>query len=52
MPEQHTFDSFMKVSCLLEDTLSQKVEAGFLGSLNPHIGAHIANEVESAPLAV
>jgi len=51
-PEKHTFDNFMEVSFLLEETLGRKVEIVTPESLSPHIGPHILKEVERVPVAV
>lgn len=50
-PEKHTFDNFMDVSFLLEDTLGRKVELVTPEGLSPHIGPHILQEVEHVPFA-
>ncbi len=50
-PENHTFDNFMEVSFLLEDTLGRKVEVVTPEGLSPHIGPHILKEVERVPVA-
>jgi len=44
-PEKHTFDNFMDVSFLLEETLERKVEVVTPEGLSPHIGPHILKEV-------
>lgn len=51
-PEKHTFDNFMEVSFLLEETLGRKVEVVTSEGLSPHIGPHILKEVERVPVAV
>lgn len=48
---QKTFDNFMRLSFLLEDLLQRRVELVTLEALSPHLGPHILNEVEYAPLA-
>ena len=50
-PEKHTFDNFMEVSFLLEDTLGRKVEVVTPEGLSPHIGPHILKEVERVSVA-
>ncbi len=50
-PEKHTFDNFMDVSFLLEETLGRKVEVVTLEGLSPYIGPHILKEVERVPVA-
>ena len=50
-PEKHTFDNFMEVSFLLEETLGRKVEVVTPAGLSPHIGPHILKEVERVPVA-
>jgi hypothetical protein len=50
-PEKHTFDNFMDVSFLLEETLGRKVEIITPEGLSPHIGPHILKEVERVPVA-
>jgi uncharacterized protein len=49
-PEKHTFDNFMEVSFLLEETLGRKVEVVTPEGLSPHIGPHILKEVERVPV--
>ncbi len=51
-PEKHTFDNFMEVSFLLEETLGRKVEVVTPEGLSPHIGPHILKEVERVSVAV
>src|SRR6056297_4129711 len=51
VPEKHTFDNFMEVSFLLEETLGRKVEVVTPEGLSPHIGPHILKEVERVPVA-
>jgi len=51
IPEKHTFDNFMDVSFLLEETLGRKVEIVTPEGLSPHIGPHILKEVERVPVA-
>ena len=50
-PGRKTFDSFMELSFLLENTLKHKVELVTVESLSPHIGPHILKEVEYVALA-
>lgn len=50
-PKKHTFDNFMDVSFLLEETLGRKVEVVTPEGLSPHIGPHILKEVERVPVA-
>jgi hypothetical protein len=50
-PEKHTFDNFMEVSFLLEETLGRKVEIVTPEGLSTHIGPHILEEVERVPIA-
>lgn len=50
-PGQKTFDNFMRLSFLLEDLLRRRVELVTPEALSPHLGPHILNEVEYAPLA-
>ena len=50
-PERKTFDNFMELSFLLENTLKHKVELVTVESLSPHIGPHILKEVEYVALA-
>jgi uncharacterized protein len=45
-PEKHTFDNFMEVSFLLEETLGRRVEVVTPEGLSPHIGPHILKEIE------
>ena len=47
---QKTFDHFMGIVLLLEDIFQRKVELVTPASLSPHIGPHILNEVNYAPL--
>jgi uncharacterized protein len=46
VPEKHTFDNFMEVSFLLEETLGRKVEVITPEGLSPYIGPHILKEIE------
>ena len=48
---QKTFDNFMKLAFLLEDTLQRPVELVTTEALSPYIGPHILDEVEYATLA-
>ena len=41
-----TFDNFMHIAFLLEDTLRRRVELVTTESLSPHIGPRILSEVE------
>jgi uncharacterized protein len=50
-PEKHTFDNFMDVSFLLEETLGRKVDVVTPEGLSPHIGPHILKEVERVPVS-
>jgi predicted nucleotidyltransferase len=50
-PEMHTFDAFMDISDLLEDTLGRRVDLVTRESLSPHIGPHILREVQNVPIA-
>jgi predicted nucleotidyltransferase len=50
-PENHTFDNFMDVSFLLEETLGRKVEVVTPEGLSPHLGPHILKEVERVSVA-
>jgi len=50
-PEKHTFDNFMELSFLLEETLGRKVEVVTPDGLSSHIGPHILKEVERVPVA-
>ncbi len=43
---QATFDQFMTLAHLLEDTLQRRVELVRPESLSPYIGPHILREVE------
>lgn len=45
-PNKKTFDNFMELSFLLEDTLQRRVELITLDSLSPYIGPRILEEVE------
>ncbi|KPK27822.1 MAG: nucleotidyltransferase [Nitrospira bacterium SG8_3] len=49
--ERKTFDGFMNLSFLLEETLEHRVELVTGESLNPYLGPHILKEVEYAALA-
>ncbi len=46
-----TFDNFLEVSFLLEETLGRKVEVVVTPEgLSPHIGPHILKELERVPV--
>ena len=49
--ERKTFDGFMNLPFLLEETLEHRVELVTGESLNPYLGPHILKEVEYAALA-
>lgn len=49
--DQKTFDSFMRLSFLLEDLLNRRVDLVTREALSPHIGPHILKEVEYVHLA-
>lgn len=51
IPEKHTFDNFMEVSFLLEETLGRKVEVVTPEGLSPYIGPHILKEIERVSVA-
>lgn len=51
IPEKHTFDNFMDVVFLLEETLERKVDLITPEALSPYIGPHILKEVERVPIA-
>jgi uncharacterized protein len=51
VPEKHTFDNFMEVSFLLEETLGRKVEVITPEGLSPYIGPHILKEIERVSVA-
>jgi len=51
VPEKHTFDNFMEVSFLLEETLGRKVEIITPEGLSPYIGPHILKEIERVSVA-
>ena len=50
-PQRKTFDAFMEISFLLEESLQHKVELITIESLSPYLGPHILKEVEYAALA-
>ncbi len=50
-PGQKTFDNFMQLVFLLEDSLERPVELVTPESLSPYLRPHIINEVEYVPLA-
>ena len=45
-PREKSFDHFMEISFLLEDTLQRRVELVTIESLSPYLGPHILNETE------
>jgi hypothetical protein len=45
-PGRKTFDHFMEISFLLEDTVQRRVELVTIESLSPYLGPHILNETE------
>jgi predicted nucleotidyltransferase len=51
LPGQHTFDNFMDVSLLLEETLGRCVDLVTRESLSPYIGPHILKEVRHVSIA-
>jgi len=51
IPEKHTFDNFMEVSFLLEETLGRKVEVVTPEGLSPYIGPYILKEIERVSVA-
>jgi predicted nucleotidyltransferase len=50
-PGQKTFDNFMQLSFLLEDSLQRSVELVTPESLSPYLRPHILQEVEDVPFA-
>jgi predicted nucleotidyltransferase len=50
-PGQKSFDNFMNLAFFLEEILHHKIELVTVESLSPHLGPHILQEVEYAPLA-
>jgi len=50
-PQRKTFDAFIEIAFLLEDSLQHKVELITVESLSPYLGPHILKEVEYAALA-
>lgn len=50
-PGRKTFDTFMRLSFLLEEALQRRVEVITKESLSPYIGPHILKEVEYVPLS-
>ena len=44
--EEKTYDNFIQLSFLLEDSLGRNVELAAREALSPHIAPHILNEVE------
>lgn len=49
-PERKTFDNFMQLVFLLEDSLERPVELVTPESLSPYLRPHIIEEVEYVPL--
>jgi hypothetical protein len=45
-PQRKTFDAFIEIAFLLEDSLQHKVELITVESLSPYLGPHILKEVE------
>lgn len=45
-PGEKSFDHFMAISFLLEDTLQRHVELVTIESLSPYLGPHILSETE------
>ncbi|NLB54960.1 MAG: nucleotidyltransferase family protein [Lentisphaerae bacterium] len=50
LPDQHTFDNFMELAFMLEQTLGRPIELVTRDALSPYIGPHILKEVEDVPL--
>jgi predicted nucleotidyltransferase len=50
-PGQKTFDHFIQLSFLLEDTFQRRVEVVTPDSLSPYLGKHILKEVLYVPVA-
>jgi len=50
-PHRKTFDAFIELSFLLEESLQHKVELITVEALSPYLGPHILKEVEYAALA-
>ena len=50
-PGRKTFDNFIAVCDLLEETLQRRVELLTPESLSPHIGPHILQEAEDVIVA-
>lgn len=50
-PGRKTFDTFMRLSFLLEEALQRRVEVITKESLSPYIGPRILEEVEYVPLS-
>jgi predicted nucleotidyltransferase len=46
-----SFDNFIELCFLLEAALNRRVELVTTEALSPHLGPHILQEVEYAPLA-
>ncbi len=44
--DKKTFDNFIQLSFLLEDSLNRRIELVTTESLSPYIGTHILEEVE------
>lgn len=51
LPGEKTFDHFMQLSFLLEDTLGRSVDLVTPESLSRHMGSRILEEAEHVPLA-
>ncbi len=51
LPGRKTFDNFIAVCELLEETLHRRVEVLTPESLSPHIGPHILQEAEDVIVA-
>lgn len=49
--ERKTFDSFMMLCCFLEDLFGREITVVTPESPSPHIGPHVAKEVEYVSLA-
>jgi len=50
-PGMKSFDNFMAIAFLLEDTLQRRVELLTIEALSPYIGPRILSEVEDVLLA-
>jgi len=51
IPENKTFDNFMRLGDLLEEITGRKIELVTPQSLSKYIGSYILKEVEYVPLA-